>query len=348
MACFFFVFVFFSCLLGGGGEIHVYKEEALNTFGVFFLPIRSNIKKTVPHQKYWQLFIYLGRSNFLTYFLGFSIHVSNTTSKEDGILYFHDTQCTIDTIPSSFTLSKSVLGRYVTYYNTREGDLSNKEGYSPFAYLDLCEVQVHGKFLFLHAMFYLNCSNLLVSGSQSKYHLKSMLLVHQLIFFLPSTITLTLMVCCVLFFMSWMFYSSNFWLFFPGCPFVGFYGKTCSQRCPVNCQICHMTKGECLGGCTTGFEGDRCEQFTRGAFFTYFLWSISFHISFWMNISNYICIVVLEMDTGVNWLCFAKILVSLIENPKLFFLKMIKIINTKNMINQYSIFWILLYCDRLT
>ena len=71
--------------------------------------------------------------------------MSNTTNKDDGILYFRDTQYTIDTIPSSFKLNKFVLGRYVTYYNTREGDLSNREGYSPFAYLDLCEVQVHGK-----------------------------------------------------------------------------------------------------------------------------------------------------------------------------------------------------------
>ena len=61
-----------------------------------------------------------------------------------------------------------------------------------------------------------------------------------------------------------------FGFFSPGCPFVGFYGETCSQRCPVNCQICHTTTGKCIRGCTTGFEGARCEKFTRGAFLTFF------------------------------------------------------------------------------
>ena len=71
--------------------------------------------------------------------------MSNTTNKDEGILYFRDTQYTIDTIPSSLTLNKFVLGRYVTYYNTRERELSNREGYSPYAYLDWYEEQVYDK-----------------------------------------------------------------------------------------------------------------------------------------------------------------------------------------------------------
>ena len=80
-------------------------------------------------------------------------------------------------------------------------------------------------------------------------------------------------------------------IFFPGCPSVGFYGETCSQRCPVNCQICHTTTGECIRGCTTGFEGARCEKFTRGAFLTFFhCISLKFHFEWTLaNTYLYMC-----------------------------------------------------------
>ena len=89
------------------------------------------------------IYIFLENSIFANLFLGLSLYVSNTTNKDDGILYFHDTEYTADTIPSSLTLNKSLLGRYVTYYNT---------------YIDLCEVQVHGK---LAVIFFVPACNVL-------------------------------------------------------------------------------------------------------------------------------------------------------------------------------------------
>ncbi|XP_078330428.1 uncharacterized protein LOC144624482 [Crassostrea virginica] len=46
------------------------------------------------------------------------------------------------TIPSIVTISKPVQARYVTYYNTRKGDLSTKPGYSATASFGLCEVYI--------------------------------------------------------------------------------------------------------------------------------------------------------------------------------------------------------------
>ena len=166
----------------------------------------------------------LGRSNFPSYFLGFSVYVSNTTNKDDGILYFRDTQYTIDTIPSSLKLNKCVLGRYVTYYNTREGDLSNREGYSPFAYLDLCEVQVHGKLALTFIVPTYNVLSLLLKspGSWRRKQIsykqacgKNRLACSSTHFFLPSTITLTLMVCYALFYTPSVVCTTCVRVFFP-------------------------------------------------------------------------------------------------------------------------------------
>ena len=88
------------------------------------------------------IYIFLENSIFAKFFLELSLFMSNTINKDDGILYFHDTEYTSDTIPSSLTLNKSVLGRYVTYYNT---------------YLNLCEVQVHGKLAVIFCCSCMQC-----------------------------------------------------------------------------------------------------------------------------------------------------------------------------------------------
>uniref|UniRef100_K1QTX8 Uncharacterized protein n=1 Tax=Magallana gigas TaxID=29159 RepID=K1QTX8_MAGGI len=85
----------------------------------------------------------LANSDLAGTFLGFSVYVSNTTVKEDGYLCYHDTTYTPSTIPSSLTIECTMPGRYVIYFNTREGNLSTKPGYSTKAQINLCEVEVY-------------------------------------------------------------------------------------------------------------------------------------------------------------------------------------------------------------
>lgn len=78
--------------------------------------------------------------------LGFSVYVSNTTIKEDGVLCFMDKSYTRKTIPNNFNISCRQNGRFVIYYNNRT-QLPLPDGYSVSAESDLCEVEVYGNFM---------------------------------------------------------------------------------------------------------------------------------------------------------------------------------------------------------
>lgn len=81
---------------------------------------------------------------FTARFLGFSVYVSNTTCKEDGVLCFRDTIYTRTTIPNQMNITCVTHGRYVIYYNNRTSLLYPSD-YSQHAYTELCEVEVYGK-----------------------------------------------------------------------------------------------------------------------------------------------------------------------------------------------------------
>lgn len=91
--------------------------------------------------------IFLGPTNeFTRGFLGFSIYISNTTKKTDGILCFKDENYTANTIPEVFHTTCPYHGQYVIYYNERLDGVSYPREYSNFAYNDLCEVEVEGTY----------------------------------------------------------------------------------------------------------------------------------------------------------------------------------------------------------
>lgn len=61
------------------------------------------------------------------------------------------------TVPAVVDVFCSVIGRYVIYHNERFSELKYPHGYSEFAFVDLCEVEVYGKRCWATYIIFLKC-----------------------------------------------------------------------------------------------------------------------------------------------------------------------------------------------
>ena len=93
--------------------------------------------------EYVLIYCSLNKGFHTSVFLGFSVYVSNSTNKEDGVLCFRDKNYTTATIPNPVNITCPYHGRYVTYYNNRTHP-PYPEGYKPYTMIGLCEVEVYG------------------------------------------------------------------------------------------------------------------------------------------------------------------------------------------------------------
>nr|XP_022292874.1 receptor-type tyrosine-protein phosphatase epsilon-like isoform X2 [Crassostrea virginica] len=168
------------------------------------------------------------------YFLGYSVYVSPTKNKEDGVLCFRDTNYTRSTIPNPVNISCPYPGRYVIYYNNRTHK-PFPDGYSEYAYNDLCEVEVYGCHELKH--YGTNCS-------------------------IPCPRNCLYGVCDIM--------KGDC----PGCV-AGHKGRKCNEKCDEHQYglMCNQTCGSCYGGrqcdhvngsctdgCEAGLSGENCDE----------------------------------------------------------------------------------------
>ncbi|XP_078328331.1 uncharacterized protein LOC111112065 isoform X4 [Crassostrea virginica] len=170
-------------------------------------------------------------------FLGYSVFISNTTNKEDGLLCFRDTVYTPATIPNPVNITCPYHGRYVIYYNNRTHK-PYPDGYSNYAYNELCELEVLG----CPTLGYYgeSCSLLCPQNCQEGHcHITE----GTCLGCLPGYIGQTCDEECK---------NKK-------------YGLECNQTCGncTNGEPCHHVNGNCLNGCDVGVFGDKCDQECR-------------------------------------------------------------------------------------
>ncbi|XP_061185174.1 receptor-type tyrosine-protein phosphatase alpha-like [Saccostrea echinata] len=165
-------------------------------------------------------------------FAGFSLYLSNSTTKEDGYMCYKDGP----ELPLlNFTTNCIGYGRFVIYYNERLSGVTYPEGYESTSYTQLCEVVVEG------------CS-------RGKYGINCDMNCPTNCFGRECDIVRgTCMKCKA----GWEGEKCQ-----TSCP-NGSYGQECKSKCSGHCKDripCNHVTGECVRGCVVGWTGSLCNK----------------------------------------------------------------------------------------
>ncbi|XP_078330348.1 uncharacterized protein LOC144624425 [Crassostrea virginica] len=217
----------------------------------------------------------LNKDEYPVFFLGFSVYISNTTNKVDGVLCFRDTNYTRATIPNPVNITCPYHGRYVIYYNNRT-QKPYPEGYYEYVWIGLCEVKVYGCRSLRN--YGENCSLECPQNCQDGY---CDIVEGTCLACKPRFIGQRCMDCAAG--LSGHICSKNCSHNITGhcngscvagwegemceneCS-VEFYGVNCLQNCSMRCGVpgnCDRITGYCNGGCQLGWTGLRCEKGKR-------------------------------------------------------------------------------------